>query len=871
MLRGIPPPTPNESEENRVRPAAPRRLARATLALAALALAAAPAGAQVVASRNLELKSQWNEWPVSPTNPYSACWSYIHHDGREYAILGVATGTAIYNVTDPVNSYRVGFIPGPGPCTWREMKSYRNWIYLVSECRGANEGLQIIRMTNPESPVLAGTYAGQFVTSHTVAVDTSRALLVCNGTRRQISGGTPNQLESSGMFVLSLADPEAPAVVSRWPSTPIPIPASMYVHDSVPIGDRLYASSIYTGVQRILDLADPAAPSQIHEWTYPGAFCHNAWPNATGDVLYVTDEVNGEPLKVFDISTPTAPVMSGTWTSNESAIVHNVHVLGDELYLSNYTEGVRILDISDPLHPAEFAFADSWGGPSGGFFSVWEVCPFFPSGTVVASDMQSGLYVYRPVRNYGLVHVQVSTGGDASGVRVRLLEPGDSLLTGADGAVRFAPDPGTYTVEASRFGYEPAQAVVSVSLGATEIVNLTLEAKPLTDFSGVVRESGSEAPLEDASVNLRYTPVHGHTNAAGDFLLSGVPVDEYPIQVGRPGSIPVQIDGVIGPGPTVQDFWLVPTATWDALETASAWTVGSGTDNATTGLWTRVEPLGTSSAPAAPLGPLGDAFGRGRLRSQHEGHESDGVLGEVQPETDRTPPPGQLCFITGQGTDPNNIGESDVDNGRTTLTSPRLDLTGMSEPTIGFWRWFYGSQPTSDFLAILLSNDDGASWTPVDSIYGQQPHWVEEIVRVTDYLPATGTMRIRFEAADFGTGSIVEAAIDDLVTYEAATPVVGTPFSPSRLLSWRAPSPNPSRASVALELQVPVASAVHAAIVDARGARVRTLHAGEVPAGRLALSWDGRDDAGRTAAAGLYFAIARRGDETAVRRLVRLP
>ena len=43
-------------------------------------------------------------------------------------------------------------------------------------------------------------------------------------------------------------------------------------------------------------------PVELVSWTYPGAFTHNAWPDDSGDFLYVTDEVNGQPLKIFDIT-----------------------------------------------------------------------------------------------------------------------------------------------------------------------------------------------------------------------------------------------------------------------------------------------------------------------------------------------------------------------------------------------------------------------------------------------------------------------------------------------------------------------------------------------------------------------------------------
>src|SRR4030095_12373588 len=206
---------------------------------------------------------------------------------------------------------------------------------------------------------------------------------------------------------LSIANPESPTPLATWPSTIVPSNEdSVYVHDSVPIGNRLYASSIYYGIHRIFDISNPATPVQIAAWHYPGGFTHNSWPDKPGNWLYVTDEKNGEPLKIFDIANLSAPVLFNGYTSNPAAIVHNVHVKGDEIYVSNYTEGIRVLDASDPGHPAEFGFADSYDGPSGNYDGVWEVCPYFPSGTVIASDMNTGLYIYRPVRNYGRIKVR---------------------------------------------------------------------------------------------------------------------------------------------------------------------------------------------------------------------------------------------------------------------------------------------------------------------------------------------------------------------------------------------------------------------------------------------------------------------------------
>ena len=55
------------------------------------------------------------------------------------------------------------------------------------------------------------------------------------------------------------------------------------------------------------------------------------------------------------------------------------------------------------------------------------------------------------------------------------------------------------------------------------------------------------------------------------------------------------------------------------------------------------------------------------------------------------------------------------------------------------------------------------------------------------------------------------------------------------------------------------------------GRRVRTLVAGVLPSGPHERTWDGRDDRGNLAPAGLYFVRLREADETLTERFVQLP
>jgi hypothetical protein len=324
-----------------------------------------------------------------------------------------------------------------------------------------------------------------------------------------------------------------------------------------------------------------------------------------------------------------------------------------------------------------------------------------------------------------------------------------------------------------------------------------------------------------------------------------------------------------------QTFRLWSAPVYDDLEAASGWTVGAAGDDATTGIWVRAEPAGSGAlyreaAPASYPAPLPR---RRPLDPTHEGHETDGAVpGDVQPEFDRTPSPGQYCFVTGQGVFPGNIGEADVDEGITTLTSPVFDASGMADPTFAYWRWFYSSGLEDDFLIVLLSNDGGAGWAAADTVYGLQNHWEEAVIRVGDVLPATSQMRLRFVAGDESPGSVVEAAIDDLILYDAPQAQAGTPppASPSIPLAMRLVSANPSRGDARFTLTAPAGRDIVVQVVDVRGRLVRTLHEGAAGAGLTTLVWDGRDAAGRPAASGLYLAVARAGDARAAARFLRV-
>jgi len=96
----------------------------------------------------------------------------------------------------------------------------------------------------------------------------------------------------------------------------------------------------------------------------------------------------------------------------------------------------------------------------------------------------------------------------------------------------------------------------------------------------------------------------------------------------------------------------------------------------------------------------------------------------------------------------------------------------------------------------------------------------------------------------------------------AVTPPTGTA---SALLAAR---PNPFRASTTIRFAAARSGRAEIAVFDLLGRRQRTLLDGDVPAGEREVIWDGRDDTGAQAPAGVYLCRVRTDDIVQTRRMI---
>jgi hypothetical protein len=360
------------------------------------------------------------------------------------------------------------------------------------------------------------------------------------------------------------------------------------------------------------------------------------------------------------------------------------------------------------------------------------------------------------------------------------------------------------------------------------------DAAPSASYSITARVVPGTSPVSAGSIDVQYR-VNGGALQSLPMGPTGNP-DEYAAQLpGQPLGAVIEyaidaqsVTGDPARAPAIPGayYGFQVVNVFEPFETDDGWTVGDSGDDATAGVWERAVPRGTCSAPY----------------------------------TDHTSPPGAACFVTQNGAPGSSDADADVDGGKTTLLSPVFTLTSgqaYSQAIARYWRWYsndIGARP-DDVWRVDASNDGGATWTNVETATLGANAWVPVTVDLIATFGQPDRVRFRFVAQDTGRASLVEAAVDDFELLATQAGLVGVEPSPAtEEVRLSAPRPNPSRGRVTLELILPRRAEVRAEVRDLAGRLVRRLiPAGSVlPAGTRSLAWDGADERGRRAPAGVY-------------------
>jgi hypothetical protein len=166
----------------------------------------------------------------------------------------------------------------------------------------------------------------------------------------------------------------------------------------------------------LLDVSDPSNPQFISQTLYEPTEegnTHVAVPARGGNLVVVGDE-DFEPgpwgfIRIFDSQDKTAPVEISTYATDNALnapppsgdyTAHNVIVRGNTAYISWYSDGIQVLDISQPAAPRNIgsfvppAVEDPFGFlPTAA--ELWGV--YVQGDLILGSDMNAGLYILKQV------------------------------------------------------------------------------------------------------------------------------------------------------------------------------------------------------------------------------------------------------------------------------------------------------------------------------------------------------------------------------------------------------------------------------------------------------------------------------------------
>lgn len=375
---------------------------------------------------------------------YVGTWGLFTNEG----LFCPAQGTIVADISNPESPDTANVIPAPDKTQTNDVKVarvstryFRGDLLVVSneDCEpGGARGFELWDVTDPLDAERLGRYGPEeafdippdllnigFGVHNTYIFENRGRVYVA----AVVDGAEIFQLLLTGtatvgdLHIVDVTDPSNPVRVADWGTiknlgldpfdgqgedSVINIPHDVWVERNV-----AYVSEWDAGLV-MLDVSDPTDPQFLgRAANLPGeeGNTHVAVP-AWGGNLVLTGDEEFTPgpwgfMRIYDTSNPAAPQQIATFAT-ENALsapppagdftMHNVVVRGNSAYVSWYSDGIRVIDISQPHAPRESAFfvPEAAADPFGVLPTAPEMWGIYVQDSLIlGSDMNAGLYVLK--------------------------------------------------------------------------------------------------------------------------------------------------------------------------------------------------------------------------------------------------------------------------------------------------------------------------------------------------------------------------------------------------------------------------------------------------------------------------------------------
>ena len=333
--------------------------------------------------------------------------------GHEYALVGRTDGTSFVDLTDPLNPVFVGDLPKTATANqslWRDIKVYKNHAFVVADGAGAHhmqvfDLTQLRDVTDPpvqftETALYKGIYS-----SHNLVIneETGYAFAVGNSSGGDTCGGALHMINIQDPLNPTFAGCFADTRTGRGTGATHDAQCVTYIGPDADYRGREVCLSSNGSALSIADVTDKENPVAISIAEYPNvAYTHQGWLTEDHRYFFLNDEgdeasevVDATRTLIFDLADLDDPLVASEYMGPSSAIDHNLYIRDNIMYQTNYVEGLRLIDVTDPENPVEIGHFDTVPyGPNDNspVLGAWSNYPYFDSGIIVVTSGREGVF-----------------------------------------------------------------------------------------------------------------------------------------------------------------------------------------------------------------------------------------------------------------------------------------------------------------------------------------------------------------------------------------------------------------------------------------------------------------------------------------------
>lgn len=330
-------------------------------------------------------------------------WGWVDTETqKEYALMGTNKGIIFVDITDAINPKIIGRLPSASTNSpWRDVKVYDNHAFIVSEADF--HGMQVFdlkrlrNVTNPPENFTASADYNQFRNAHNIVINEASGYAYVVGSNTFLGGP----------HFININSPLSPVAAGGYASSSYSHDAQVVNYngpDAAYVGKEILIGSNENEVV-IVDVTDKNNPIEISKISYSNiGYTHQGWFTEDQKFFILGDELdernfgNNTRNVIFDFTDLDNPILSFEYLGPTKAIDHNGYVKGNLFFLANYAAGVRMIDITNIENKTitETGFFDTHPETNAASFNgVWNVYPYLPSGNIIVSDINRGLFIIR--------------------------------------------------------------------------------------------------------------------------------------------------------------------------------------------------------------------------------------------------------------------------------------------------------------------------------------------------------------------------------------------------------------------------------------------------------------------------------------------